>query len=125
MTKVHTDPTANLYSGAPLRGHVPVLIKMMDSNSKSHNKTEFKLNLNTMDWLSWAWDIEMEMISPRIRQLVECEDEEGLWNALDETILKASSSNCQTKRSSAHSKPYWTEELTKLSHDLRKAQKTT
>ena len=51
------------------------------------------------------------------------ENPENLWIKLDEFITEATNIYCQTKKSSVHSKPYWTPALTKLSQDLKKARK--
>jgi hypothetical protein len=118
-----TDYYANLYSGAPTRGHVPVLINLQSSADQSNKSPEVKLDLKTMDWLNWSRDIEIGLQVALIDEMATDTGAEQLWIKIDEVLQHATDENCETKCVSNHSKPYWTKELTELSTELRKALK--
>ena len=114
-----TDYQANLYSGAPIRGHVPVTIIINPQNPQKLKKAEWKLNLSTMNWEDWTRDIEIALTAEKIDALANDDNVENLWNKIEEAISKATKENCSRKLVSKHSKPYWTKELSSQSITLR------
>ena len=49
-----TDWETNLYSGAPSRGHVPVLINLQTKTRQTGQKIETKLDLKAINWELWS-----------------------------------------------------------------------
>ena len=119
-----TDNVANLYSGAPVRGHVPVTITVNPSGQSSCRKAEKKLDLKTMNWEDWTRDIELALSGDSINVFAFDDQIEDLWEFISETINKATKENCSSKLVTSHSKPYWTSELSSKSVTLRKALKS-
>ena len=56
-----TDYKAILYSGAPVRGHVPVTITINPRCLQGAKKPEKKLDLSSMNWDNWTSDIEQTL----------------------------------------------------------------
>ena len=113
------DHFVNLYSGAPLRGHVPVLMNIQSSPVTHRSMNEQKYKLKSMDWFNWTWDIEANLTTETIDSLNSDESVQELLDLIENTIKTSTSENCPTKCVSKHSKPYWTPELTILSEKLR------
>lgn len=113
-----TDPFVNLYSGAPTRGHVPVI---MDISANPHTRVvpTKKFDLNSMDWATWAWDIEMALRPSIVDNLTGDDDLDNLWEVISQAISTATKDNCDVKVVCTHSKPYWTDELTMLAGKLK------
>jgi hypothetical protein len=123
ISKVRTDYGANLYSGAPLRGHVPVLMELNSTVNTNKKEVKKKIDMNTMDWINWTRDLEIYFTSSTFKSLLIANSTEEICSSIDGAIKQATESNCQKKTVSPHSKPFWTKELTSLSENLRKAQK--
>ena len=124
VTKVEscfTDEDVELFSGAPLRGHVPLIMKIRKNNRTDTIVTE-KLDLNSVDWSAWTEDLEKE-IDNDSEEIANYEDPAELWRYIDRVINKITLKHCQIKKSTRHSKPYWTEELTSLCDKMREARK--
>ena len=119
---IQTDNEVELYSGAPLRGHVPILSKLATTSSvKSKPQVKLKLDIGSFDWDSWKNDLEsvFEQEEERLSELSAQEH----WEFLNKTINSISKKHGKYKKSCIHSKPYWTKELTIASTDLRQAKK--
>ena len=117
-----TDEGVELYSGAPKRGHVPLITEISLSSEQSSQQSIEKLDISKMQWGEWTEHIEAKI--EEHRQFYDSEDSPyRAWNHLNQIITKATDTYCKTKKSSNHSKPYWTESLTTLSQNLRAARK--
>ena len=121
ITSCKTDEEIELFSGAPLRGHVPLLFSLNIREKKEPAQIVKKLDLSKIKWDEWTYHIENRIESSEIldQENNPCE----LWNSLDEFITEATESYCPTKNSCRHSKPYWTKKLTELSEKLKIARK--
>ncbi|KAL5265903.1 hypothetical protein ACHWQZ_G006532 [Mnemiopsis leidyi] len=113
------DHFVNLYSGAPLRGHVPVLMSIQSTPVTHRSVKEQKYKLQSMDWFNWTWDIEANLSTELTDSLNTDDTVKELLEAIENTIRAATRENCPKKCVSKHSKPYWTTELTTLSEKLR------
>ena len=122
VVECKTDVEVELYSGAPNRGHVPLITHLSISGEQTVYPITEKLDIAKMKWESWTNDIENNIENILDTTLFE-ENPYVIWNCFNEIITKATDSHCTTKRSCAHSKPYWTENLTILSKNLRSARK--
>ena len=56
VNKIETDTNIELFSGAPLRGHVPV-IDHLKSNSNETSPNIKKLSIKDVNWNDWSNDI--------------------------------------------------------------------
>lgn len=116
-----TDQDVELFSGAPLRGHVPLLISFSIQRTHEPSKVVEKLDLSTMKWNEWTNHIENSI--ENLEQLSETENPYELWIHLNQNITQATDLYCATKRSCSHSKPYWTYKLNTLLEKLKSAKK--
>ena len=117
-----TDEEIELYSGSPYRGHLPLITKMNIHHQQPTQPVTVKLDISTMQWDNWTEHIENHIPDILDNALSE-ENPYVIWNCLNQVITEATDTYRSTKRSSIHSKPYWTESLTILSKNLRKARK--
>lgn len=113
-----------LFSGAPTRGHVPILLDLYSNSCSLPKKEEVKLDLTTMNWNLWNRDIESSLQRDLVDDLLIAENflPEELLDLIDSCVKTSTERHCSTKRVCRHSKPYWTKELSMLSEDLRKKQ---
>ena len=122
VTTCKTDEEVELFSGAPLRGHVPLLFSLTIREKKEPAQIVKKLDLSKIKWNEWTNHIENRIEGSGI--LAQQDDNPyELWNSLDKFITEATESYCPTKKSCRHSKPYWTAKLTELAERLKIARK--
>ena len=113
------DHFANLYSGAPLRGHVPVSINVQSQPVAIRSENVQKYNLQSMDWIKWTKDIEVDLTPEKTDSFATDGTIKELLEVLNSAIDVSTKENCQMKCVSKHSKPYWTPKLSLLSGKLR------
>ena len=117
-----TDEDVELNSGAPRRGHVPVILELTKNNDSSKTQIKEKLDINQLDWENWTASIE-ETLEEQEDTMMSMEDPYLLWNQLNEIITRATNIHGKYKKSCEHSKPFWTPKLTLLSKNLKAARK--
>ena len=61
ITNICTDELANLATGAPTRGHVPVWATLLGRKSRKANPVVEKLDLQSMNWLNWTTETEEQL----------------------------------------------------------------
>ena len=106
-----TDDFAELLTGAPQRGHVPVI--MRSERSSITEKTK-KLGIEKTDWVGWT-----SFIEGRIEDLmVVGDDPVFLWNEFENLLHDASFGHIPLKCVSNYSKPFWKSDLTDASNKL-------
>ena len=123
ISNPHTDSSAVLFSGAPIRGHVPVHTKLTIREATHSKVVKEKVNLDKMDWENWTYDLESKLDPNNNLNLSEETDPFKYWNILKQTIIDATETHASKKKTCSHSKPYWTEELSRLAKQYRVAQK--
>ena len=120
-----TDMEVELYSGAPFRGHLPVITKLPSDAVSAHMPfQEYKetISIDEVNWDNWSKDLENK-IEENSNYIGSMEDPHELWKCINTMIQANTMKHAKKKISTPHSKPYWTEELTKLSKKLRAARK--
>ena len=117
----YTDDLVELYSGAPSRGHVPVLTEIKDVKTQPDVVRE-KLDIESTNWEEWSQDLENTLDSTEAR-IWNQEDPRVLWEDLEKKIEVVNRRHCKLKKVSNHSKPYWTPHLTILCNRMRKARR--
>ena len=117
-----TEDGVELFSGAPKRGHVPVITELIAKSSSRMPSYCEKLDISSITWESWTQSIESDL--DQETEAIETESNPfSLWNILNGIITKATNIYGKTKKCSPYSKPYWTKSLTQLSENLRAARK--
>ena len=124
ISSIKTDDEIELFSGAPRMGHVPVIFNIGKDETYTKGKSNHivtKLDIDKLNWDNWTKEIEQEIMSKT--SLINEEDPDKLWQEINNIFLESTKAHGALKRTSKHSKPYWSADLTKLSNELRLARK--
>ena len=121
VTPPTTDNLANLYSGAPLRGHVPVHISINTEVNRLKTQVEEKLDLESIDWNQWTDAVDNEVLAKGLLTSA-FPSAVSLSEQFEDIILRVSDQMGEKKKSTIHSKPFWTPKLSHLSQVLRTAR---
>ena len=107
-----TDEYVELFTGAPNRGHLPVLVDFAVSTEKLKTK---KLWMEKANWKLWKDYVETGIGE------IDLNDNNSTtqWKTFLNLLLDASEKYIPLKTISRHSKPFWNSELTKSSEELR------
>ena len=122
LSSTHTDNAAVLFSGAPIRGHVPVHTKLTVRDAVNRTIVTEKVNLDKMNWEKWTYELEAEL-NPDNINLSEVTDPVQYWSIVKQAIADVTDRNAPKKKTCRYSKPFWTEELSNLAKQYRAAQK--
>ena len=117
-----TNDEVYLCSGAPDRGHVPVIIEISSHQVPVKDNIIHKMDITSINWAKWSNDLNSDLRS-KSDTINNTEDPVKLWEILEKTISKVTSSHAKMKKLSRHSKPFWTPMLTELCDKMRKARK--
>ena len=113
-TCLRTDNETELFTGTPARTHIPVCLELKLSAEPHavHSKTWIEKG----DWESWQIISEQANCDPATRN----EDAERRWKSLKRLLTDATNLYIPRKLTNGNSKPYWNEELSKASNELRR-----
>ena len=117
--EVTTDPNVELFTGAPQRGHIFLIMKRNLSRTREEGNT--KPWLQKADWE--AWQNVLENSSHASLEVVQCPSATNQWGCVLVDITEATRLAIPYKRSSRQSKPFWSEDLTQKSAELRALRK--
>ena len=118
-----------LFTGAPIRGHLPVIQHLVYTGpasvtSKSTGGVSRAFNYECANWTDWSSHIDTILST----FLSHCDQENSgrnptkLYDVLINAINDASNLFIPSKQMCRHSKPYWSENLSQLSNRLRDCQ---
>ena len=122
FTDMKTDVYAELFSGAPIRGHVPILSSfktVCDESSPAPPK--LKIDISSINWVKWSNFIE-DTLTAKSEEFLNS-DAASKWDIINTAIHDATSKFASHKKSTIHSKPYWTDKLSQMSKALRDAKR--
>lgn len=123
VSSCKTDESVELFSGAPTRGHLPLITEFQIRNQANSGQYSEKLDLSKMKWDSWSHSIETDI--KENKENIEAEDNPfTLWNKLNAIITKATDNHGEKKKCTQYSKPYWTSSLSISSRKLQAARKS-
>ena len=112
-----TDDEVELFSGAPL------ITDITDNSNNLENVVTEKLDINSVKWGMWTEDLEKQLDLDKT--LIESHEEaDTLWEYVEKTINKITEKHSTMKKSTKHSKPFWTNKLTLLCEKMRAARKS-
>ena len=117
-----TDDTVELWSGAPNRGHVPLLTYFNTKTSITNTEVIEKINLDKINWEIWSEDIENKVRASE-NYLDSITNPVILNDFLVKTIQRITSEHGEKKTITIHSRPYWTPELTLLCNKMKETRK--
>ena len=114
-----TDPNVEVFTGAPQSGHIPLIVKCNLSRTTEEG--------NTKPWLQKAdkeaWQNVLEKSSHASFEAVQCPSATNEWGSVLVDITEAMRLAIPYKRSSRHSKPFWSEDVSQKSAELRALRK--
>ena len=113
---VATDINIELGSGAPSRGHVPIILSMHSDVNQSVPIVK-KLSIKDINWKNWSSEIEQEV--EKNHSTFPYEDPKLLLEVIEQLFDTATEKHGKMKIISSHSKPYWNDKLSQLSKQLR------
>ena len=116
----HIDAEIELFTGAPHRGHIPVW-SMLNLSQPVHTPRQYYA-WQTADWQSFSDTLD-RLTLKTLPQLVETTDPRELWLIAKSLLLQAKNQVVPQLTTKSHSKPYWNNELSNLSKQLRIARK--
>ena len=114
-----TDPNVELFTGAPQRGHIPSIVKCNLSRTTEEGST--KPWLQKADWE--ACQNVLEKSSHASLEAVQCPSATDHWGSVLVDITEATRLAIPYKRSSRHSKPFWSKDLSQQSAELEALRK--
>ena len=120
IDSLRTDSEVELFSGAPFRGHVPI-ITTISSNEQQRMPPIKQTSIKGINWNNWSDEVE-SLVESKSDQITEAKDTGDPYKLLSivDSIINSSTEKHGTKKIlCSHSKPYWTKELTELSKKLR------
>ena len=118
------DEETELFTGAPTRGHLPVIHQFVDTSARQLTNIPPLLywDIDKIDWNAWSGCLSRALQLGIIRNLHSYSDPIQLWLDFKAT-LSAVNENCiPRKRVCLHSKPFWNSHLSDLSSTLQAAQ---
>ena len=121
INNVVTDPEIELFTGAPMRGHVPVILSIRNGAIQTQPPRK-RMCIKNMNWVEWSQDIESK-VDANLQYLHSIEDPRVLLTFIDNSLNSATEKYGTKKIISDHSKPYWNERLSELSSNLRADRK--
>jgi hypothetical protein len=121
INNVVTDPEIELFTGAPMRGHVPVIVSIRNRAVQTQPPRK-RMCIKNMNWVEWSQDIESK-VDGNLQYLHSIEDPRVLLKFIDSSLNSATEKYGTKKIISDHSKPYWNKRLSELSKNLRADRK--
>ena len=112
---------SELFTGAPVRGHYPV-IQSIDVTIDDSQQITKCLNWRDANWDNWTAEVENKLWALQGNSEV-IEDQVKLSNQLLQIIQQANNKHIPQKTISIHSRPFWNSRLTILSKKLREVRR--
>ena len=123
FTDMKTDVFAELFSGAPIRGHVPILSSINTvCVENSPVPPKLKIDISSIDWAKWSDYISEDDLTAKKADFFDG-DGTSKWDIINTSIHAATSKFATHKKSTPHSKPYWTDRLSQVSKSLKEAKR--
>ena len=116
ITRRSTDDEVELFTGAPRRGHMPVL----SSTDMQPLKKIFSGKIRSISCRLGRLEAKAEMALPHMGP----QNAKEAWETTKGILKDVQSDTIRTKRSCIHSKPFWCKELTDASECLRRARRS-
>ena len=117
-----TDELIYLHSGAPERGHVPLIAEIYTKTEIKQTQVTSKLDITAVNWEMWREDLEKKLETDS-SDIIRNKNPKDLWNYFVSTVSDITKKHGVMKKSCIHSKPFWTKQLTELERKLRCARK--
>lgn len=113
-----------LFTGAPLRGHLPV-VNSIALRTIQHNRVHEAFNYEKANWTNWK--AELNFIMEQKLYELNCSHNpisscSSLVSFFQTILIQVCENHIPMKKLCSHSKPFWTSNLSVLSKNLQDAQ---
>ena len=116
------DDSTELFTGAPIRGHLPVITEIFLDNPIISNRGQTMFDWKSVNWDSYCSAVDTT-IGTELINLLLYNNPTQLWSWLNGTLNQLNKVHVPVKKVSRHSKPYWNDNLSLLSREVREARK--
>ena len=116
LSTPYTEHCYTLFTGAPHKGHIPVIQNLVTETTPTKSK-QTVFNYDKADWDKWSDELNGACEYALSTNKNAKELFSGLQNAIDDCNRR----NVPLKTVCEHSKPFWCDNLTKLSVALQNA----
>ena len=123
--KIFVDYETELFTGAPNRGHYPIIFTLAEQNPINEPTPSKMRNWQETDWKRFQEVSEEICLNKQLQWLENSNNTEILWEITRDIMKEAAERIVPLKRTTHHSKPYWNPKLSKLSSELRRLRKLT
>ena len=110
-----TDEDTELFTGAPSRGHLPVLVSLVESRSGYFKEKPW---IEKAMWDDWRAHLETEILD-----WTTSDNALEMWEFFKNSLREATLLFIPFKKVTQHSKPFWCTELTIASKELRQLRR--
>ena len=121
------DTDIELFSGAPTRGHLPVIhqFKLPTNTTDGNTKTPVLLykDLKNTDWSKWQATLHDYIDIYLTPHLEHYKEPTQLWNDFIGLLNHVNDTVIPKKKVCGHSKPFWTDHLSSLSKEVQAARR--
>ena len=118
-----TNDDVELFSGAPMRGHVPLIVEIKSDRVHTGTPVTEKIDINAVNWELWTQELERKLESNK-SEITRYKSPDQLWKYFVSAINETTEKHSVKKRSCRHSKPFWTKKLTTLCSKMIEARKS-
>ena len=117
------DSEVELFTGAPLCGHLPVIHQFHSNTSeKSRNSVRLYKDLENTNWKEWNETLQDKLEKELLPTIMFYSNPMTLWLHFLQILNSVNTILIPLKRVCDHSKPFWTAKLTILSHSVQSAK---
>ena len=115
---MYVDSTAELFSGAPRRGHYPIIWSWR-LFSKCQTVRQIKKDFDDADLTVWKTALE-DNLNAELDGILESDDPETIWDITKSALIRTVDTTIPVKLLSNHSKPFWNSKISELSLTLQR-----
>lgn len=116
------DNEVELFTGAPTRGHLPVIHQFKLPKITQENPITLYKDLKNTNWVEWRKLLHYHINYYIIPHLTQYRDPSHLWKDFLSVLNHANNNKIPLKKVTKFSKPFWTETLSDLSRSVQNAR---
>lgn len=114
-----TDMKVELFTGAPRRGHVPLITELTIQRQTSNQQKYYKWA--KADWTKFEAVLE-SLCQQHMSTITSAQDPNIIWDTLKNILIYCKEECVPVGLVNSHNKPYWNSELSEISKRLRLAK---
>ena len=118
---VEKQDIQTLFTGAPIRGHFPVMRHLVVTPDSQRTKVKKVFDYENANWKAWSSELH-SLLSEKLMEEDESLDTFEMSKFFISSVIATSDKHIPLKSGCCHSKPFWSTNLSNLSKELRTAQ---